>query len=372
MDSTGAPQSYQSLIEAQQRASATRAPSPAAEYNRSRNAERAAAGDNFSRHIGQGESGHGRTAGQMPVWSPSARGEGLASRFAPQGGAESGRSIDAYLNEEAGKSSRFAGGNLAAKYGRDSNPQYADVSIGDFVDIVNPLHHIPLVSTLYREITGDEIKPPARILGGGLYGGPLGMASSMVNAVVEDQTGADIGDNMVSMVTGRSNFKAGESASAQQIDSIAGAKSHAAEAPLSENRPVSFENAKQIYAAQGDNLDIEWQSAPAPQQQKTAADDFFKDDTREQAPDISDLLSDDAALNAKDAPSPYMQAFGPGSFNANGYERATKAYGDARTSGAMPSYEPETLSLKPKNKLAQELRMDNPAAREPVTRISFD
>ncbi|MEP4884867.1 MAG: hypothetical protein ABJ215_00715, partial [Alphaproteobacteria bacterium] len=35
------------------------------------------------------------------------------------------------------------------------------------LDIVNPLQHIPLVSSLYREITGDEISPSARIVGGG-------------------------------------------------------------------------------------------------------------------------------------------------------------------------------------------------------------
>ena len=27
----------------------------------------------------------------------------------------------------------------------------------DIVDLINPLHHIPLVGTLYRKITGDEM-----------------------------------------------------------------------------------------------------------------------------------------------------------------------------------------------------------------------
>ncbi len=32
-------------------------------------------------------------------------------------------------------------------------------SFGDIVDIINPLQHIPVVSTIYREMTGDDIGP---------------------------------------------------------------------------------------------------------------------------------------------------------------------------------------------------------------------
>ena len=35
----------------------------------------------------------------------------------------------------------------------------------DFLDIINPLQHIPLVSTIYRKITGDTIDPASRIAG---------------------------------------------------------------------------------------------------------------------------------------------------------------------------------------------------------------
>jgi len=51
------------------------------------------------------------------------------------------------------------------------------------LDVINPLQHIPLVSTLYREITGDEISPSARILGGGLFGGRGNRAGTLVGAV---------------------------------------------------------------------------------------------------------------------------------------------------------------------------------------------
>lgn len=70
----------------------------------------------------------------------------------------------------------------------------------DFVDIINPLQHIPGVSTLYREITGDTISAPARIAGGMLYGGPLGFASAIGNAIMEETSGQDVGEMALAMI----------------------------------------------------------------------------------------------------------------------------------------------------------------------------
>ncbi|WP_169566581.1 hypothetical protein [Sneathiella limimaris] len=69
----------------------------------------------------------------------------------------------------------------------------------DFLDIINPLQHIPVVSTIYREITGDELAPGARLIGGGLFGGAIGLASSVVNTVVEVESGKDIGEHVASL-----------------------------------------------------------------------------------------------------------------------------------------------------------------------------
>ena len=51
-----------------------------------------------------------------------------------------------------------------------------DKSFGfsDIVDIVNPLQHIPVVSNLYQSATGDTIGAIAQIVGGAVFGGPLG------------------------------------------------------------------------------------------------------------------------------------------------------------------------------------------------------
>jgi len=77
-----------------------------------------------------------------------------------------------------------------------------DLSFGDFLDIINPLQHIPLVSTLYREITGDEIGPHARILGDTLFGGPTGFLSSVANVLYQEITGEDVGETVVAFFSG--------------------------------------------------------------------------------------------------------------------------------------------------------------------------
>lgn len=68
---------------------------------------------------------------------------------------------------------------------------------GDILDVVNPLQHIPVVSVFYRELTGDDIGPLPRLLGGGLFGGILGAASSLANILIEDATGNDMGGHVM-------------------------------------------------------------------------------------------------------------------------------------------------------------------------------
>lgn len=71
---------------------------------------------------------------------------------------------------------------------------------GEFLDIVNPLQHLPIVGSIYRAVTGSTIEPSARIIGGLLYGGPIGMASAFVNTVVEETSGRDIGGHALAAV----------------------------------------------------------------------------------------------------------------------------------------------------------------------------
>ncbi|MGH1456258.1 MAG: hypothetical protein ACRBDI_05720 [Alphaproteobacteria bacterium] len=70
----------------------------------------------------------------------------------------------------------------------------------DLLDMINPFQHIPLVNLAYRAITGDEIKPISQIIGGGVFGGPLGVAGGIVNAVIEEETGKDAIGNAMAFV----------------------------------------------------------------------------------------------------------------------------------------------------------------------------
>ncbi len=72
----------------------------------------------------------------------------------------------------------------------------------DLVDIVNPLHHIPVVGTIYRNLSGDEIGMVPRMLGGFLAGGAVGLAAATVNAGFEAGTGKDVLEYAWASVTG--------------------------------------------------------------------------------------------------------------------------------------------------------------------------
>lgn len=78
----------------------------------------------------------------------------------------------------------------------DNTPYEGKADAGAFfstlLDIINPLQHIPLVSTLYRELTGDEINPAARLVGGAVFGGPIGFASASANVLLEQASGEDV------------------------------------------------------------------------------------------------------------------------------------------------------------------------------------
>ncbi|KKO44368.1 hypothetical protein WG68_16250 [Arsukibacterium ikkense] len=53
--------------------------------------------------------------------------------------------------------------------------------LGDVIDVVNPLQHIPLVSHYYRDWTGDDIGYLSQVAGGAFWGGAVGVATSFIN-----------------------------------------------------------------------------------------------------------------------------------------------------------------------------------------------
>jgi len=72
----------------------------------------------------------------------------------------------------------------------------------DVLDIINPLQHIPVVSSIYRAVTGDEMAPAPRAIGGAVYGGPIGLLAAVANSMVEAETGSDIGETAIAALGG--------------------------------------------------------------------------------------------------------------------------------------------------------------------------
>ena len=72
----------------------------------------------------------------------------------------------------------------------------------DFLDVINPLQHIPIISSVYRSITNDSIEPGAKIAGGTLFGGPLGAALSSLDVAVKHRTGREIAEHTTAFFIG--------------------------------------------------------------------------------------------------------------------------------------------------------------------------
>lgn len=74
-------------------------------------------------------------------------------------------------------------------------------SFKDLLDTINPLQQIPVVNWIYRAITGDRIALAPRLIGGALFGGPVGVLLAGIQAGIEEMTGTDKeGGPMVALV----------------------------------------------------------------------------------------------------------------------------------------------------------------------------
>jgi hypothetical protein len=82
------------------------------------------------------------------------------------------------------------GGTVSSFWGGDG------FTFADILDIVNPLQHIPGISHLYRDATGDTTSSAASIVGGGLFGGVVGLVGSTIDALVQGVTGKGISDRV--------------------------------------------------------------------------------------------------------------------------------------------------------------------------------
>jgi hypothetical protein len=105
--------------------------------------------------------------------------------------------------------SLFAAANLSAPEGGDYSSYVPlaktawakngggeeDLSFADLLDAINPLQHLPIVSIIYRAITGEKIGLAAKLVGDTLYGGgPAAFLASGVGAMFESVSGTTASD----------------------------------------------------------------------------------------------------------------------------------------------------------------------------------
>lgn len=103
-------------------------------------------------------------------------------------------------------------------------------TFGDLLDFINPLQHIPVVSTIYRAITGDEIGIGPRMIGGAALGGIIGLGLSTVNAAMEYETGKDVGSTVLASlgITGKEAIQVAANPSSDSIQIAENAEAAAA------------------------------------------------------------------------------------------------------------------------------------------------
>lgn len=130
-----------------------------------------------------------RTAGSIPMW--------VNEDQAPE---SSSSIIEASFNENQNTGTyALRGPDVPTNTNTETEFGFADL-----IDMVNPLQHIPVVNHFYREMTGDEIRPISQIIGGGVFGGPLGAASGLANVIAIQETGDDLTGNALAMLGGKS------------------------------------------------------------------------------------------------------------------------------------------------------------------------
>jgi hypothetical protein len=95
-------------------------------------------------------------------------------------------SVPVWKGQDSGVKANDLAHSLNATEINASNGTPPSFSFGELLDIINPLHHIPIVSNIYRNMTGDEISPVARIAGGALFGGAIGGVTSLAAAAIQE------------------------------------------------------------------------------------------------------------------------------------------------------------------------------------------
>ena len=223
---------------------------------------------------------------------------------------------------------------------------------GDFLDLINPLQHIPIASSVYRAVTGEKINPVSRLAGDMLYGGLFGIGSAVmggigaaVDGIMEASTGKDAASTAVAMLFGGEEDAKGARAS----DATALASAEQKAMPATASAGINPEDAAAV--ADAAVLASAAQTPQMPQTMQTAQ----TDQTMASAAVASSSARDDATTTtlasaaAKDAASETSETLFQKALAARAYplDRARKRpFG-----GVMSVPSAQTASSAPGDKL---------------------
>lgn len=128
---------------------------------------------------------------------------------APVPGAHLGRDGVWELPRQPSKDEREWFQGMNAKWRIVENPESVKLFLGedgkfgfdDFLDIINPLQHIPFVNMAYRALTGDQINGAAQMVGA-VAMGPVSALSTVIDLAFKSETGEGLAANGIAMLFG--------------------------------------------------------------------------------------------------------------------------------------------------------------------------
>ena len=148
------------------------------------------------------------------------------------------------------------------------------MSFGDVLDMVNPLQHIPVVSSIYRAATGSTINPVSRVAGDALYGGVFGVASAVmgvfggaINSMLEEGSGHDGAGTMFASLFGGDTDKTAVPAAVPTTDTTmlaSAAPTAPAAAPVTPVATTPADDTMLASALLASNAPAAPQATPAP------------------------------------------------------------------------------------------------------------
>jgi hypothetical protein len=138
-------------------------------------------------------------------------------------------------------------------------PQGEQLTFSDVLDTLNPLQHIPVVAQIYRHLTGDTISPVARVAGDTLYGGPIGLVTSVADSAISAVSGKDVGEHVFASLFGEDKPSTAVASAAATPEAAAAANAALTTGSIAASAPAATQTVAQNQPAKAG------QTKPVPQ-----------------------------------------------------------------------------------------------------------